>query len=276
MDNDGNPANLIQQEHKGFFRLASVAAVHGSRYVVMKIWERIKNLANCFSCLRASDSSDDQLLSSNSIGLGSHHGGMVSDQNQLSIISASECCHPGLGKKVGEYQHPIAPADTNNHLFALIIGINKYQDPKIRNLKGCIKDSENVCRFLTESLHVNPIHIKHLRDAEATRKAILSAFEEHLINNREILENDSIIFYFAGHGSYEAPEENSLAGHNMETICPYDDRAGEGERGIPDRTIASLMKRLASIKGNNITAIFDSCHSGGMGRVLRLFLGTEQ
>ncbi|KAF8810874.1 hypothetical protein BYT27DRAFT_7090905, partial [Phlegmacium glaucopus] len=116
----------------------------------------------------------------------------------------------------------------------------------------------------------NPIHIKHLRDAEATRKAILSAFEEHLINNREILENDSIIFYFAGHGSYEAPEENSLAGHNMETICPYDDRAGEGERGIPDRTIASLMKRLASIKGNNITAIFDSCHSGGMGRVLDL------
>jgi hypothetical protein len=96
------------------------------------------------------------------------------------------------------------------------------------------------------------MHIKHLRDAEATRKAILSAFEEHFINNQKIRQNDAIIFYFAGHGSYEAPAENSIAGHNMETICPYDDRADEGEHGIPDRTIASLMKRLASIKGNNI------------------------
>ncbi|KAF8810548.1 hypothetical protein BYT27DRAFT_7134857 [Phlegmacium glaucopus] len=190
---------------------------------------------------------------------------MASDPNHLSIVSASGCCHPCLGE---ENQLPIAPSDTNNRLFALIIGINEYLDENIRNLKGCINDSENVCRFLTESLHANPLHIKHLRNAEATRKGILSAFEEHFINNKEILENDTIVFYFAGHGSCEAPSDNSPVGDNMETICPYDDRVRE--RGIPDRTIASLMRRLASIKGNNITTIFDSCHSGGMGRQLDL------
>jgi hypothetical protein len=157
-------------------------------------------------------------------------------------------CHPRPGEEI---QLPIAPSDTTyNRIFALIIGINKYLDEDIRNLKGCINDSENVCKFLTGSLHANPLHIRHLRDAEATRKAILSAFEEHFINNQEIQQNDAIIFYFAGHGSYEAPAEHSIYGHNMETICPYDDRAGE--HGIPDCTIASLMKRLASIKGNNI------------------------
>ncbi|KAF8810852.1 hypothetical protein BYT27DRAFT_6477771 [Phlegmacium glaucopus] len=203
---------------------------------------------------------------SGSLFFGHPGGTFLSDLNQLSIVSASECCHPSLGETVWQYQHS---ADTivNNHVFALIIGINKYKDAKIRNLKGCIKDSGNVCRFLTESLHANPLHIKHLWDEEATRKNILSTFEEHFINNQDIHRNDTIVFYFAGHGSYEAPAENSLAGNNnMETICPYDDRVA-GVRGIPDRTIASLMRQLASIKGNNITAIFDSCHSGGMGRI---------
>ena len=140
----------------------------------------------------------------------------------------------------------------------MIIGINKYHDKNIRNLKGCVSDSENVFRFLTESLHADPLHIKHLRDSEATRKGILSAFEKQLINNPEIQQNDAIVFYFAGHGSYEIPEENYLAGSKMETICPYDDRIGV--RGIPDRTIASLMRRLATLKGNNIVSVVTCTH----------------
>ena len=138
-------------------------------------------------------------------------------------------------------------------MFALIIGINKYQDKDIRNFVGCIRDSENVCKFLTEDLHANPLHIRHLRNSEATREGILSAFEEHLINNQEIQQNDPIVFYFAGHGSYEIPQKIDFAGHKMETICPYDDRAGV--RGIPDRTFASLMRQLATLKGNNIVSV---------------------
>jgi uncharacterized caspase-like protein len=145
----------------------------------------------------------------------------------------------------------------NDRLFGLVIGIDNYYDKNIRNLRGCVNDSENVCRFLTESLHANPLHIKHLRDSEATREGILSAFEEHLINNPEIQQNDAIVFYFAGHGSYEIPEENHLTGSKMEAICPYDDRTG-GVRGIPDRTIACLMRRVAVLNGNNIVSVIIS------------------
>ena len=158
-----------------------------------------------------------------------------------------------------KHHFPIASADlAYARLFALIIGINKYQDENIRNLEACIRDSENVCNFLTESLHANPLNIRHLRDSEATRKGILSAFEEHLINNQEIQQNDAIVFYFAGHGSYEIPEEKYFAGSKMETICPYDDRTGV--RGIPDRTFASLMRRLAVLKGNNIVSVVICTH----------------
>ncbi|KAF8811440.1 hypothetical protein BYT27DRAFT_7231665 [Phlegmacium glaucopus] len=158
-----------------------------------------------------------------------------------------------------------------SRLFALIIGIDNYQDSNnIRRLKGCVNDSTNVYKFLTETLRADPLHIKHLRNKEATRERILSAFEEHLIGNDEIKPQDPILFYFAGHGSYEqAPVGWHTANNMMETICPYDERArtvSARVRGIPDRTYDSLMRKLASIKGDNITAIIDSCHSGGMGR----------
>jgi hypothetical protein len=160
--------------------------------------------------------------------------------------------HPSPEQVVEQHRRPNTSTDAvNNRLFALIIGINKYHDKNIRNLKGCVSDSENVFRFLTESLHANPLHIKHLRDTEATQKGILSVFEEHLINNPEIQQNDAVVFYFTGHSSYEIPKENYLA--EMETICPYDDRIGVRE--MPDRTIASLMRRLAALKGNNIVSV---------------------
>ncbi|KAF8810861.1 hypothetical protein BYT27DRAFT_7161418 [Phlegmacium glaucopus] len=176
--------------------------------------------------------------------------------------SVSECCHPRPGEKP---RPPIAFPNYNNKLFALIIGINNYKG--ISKLNGCVTDSEHVCSFLTETLRANPLHIIHLRDEEATRDGILSAFKKHFLKNEQIQLNNTIIFYFAGHGSVEFPEKapSKIVGEDMETICPYDDRVA-GVRGIPDRTLACLMRQLASIKGNNITAIYDSCHSGGLGR----------
>jgi len=72
-------------------------------------------------------------------------------------------------------------------------------------------------------------------------------------------QNDAIIFYFAGHGSYKVPEENHLAGSKMEVICPYDDRMGV--HGILDRTIACLMHQVAVLNGNNIISDIISIHS---------------
>ncbi|KAF8814528.1 hypothetical protein BYT27DRAFT_7249927 [Phlegmacium glaucopus] len=117
------------------------------------------------------------------------------------------------------------------------------------------------------TLRANPLHTIHLRDEEATRDGILSAFKKHFLDNEQIQPNDTLTFYFTGYGSVEFPEKapSKVAGEDMETIYPYDDRVA-GVRGIPDRTLACLMRQLASIKGNNITAIYDSCHSGGPGR----------
>jgi Caspase domain len=141
--------------------------------------------------------------------------------------------------------------------FALLIAINKYKNPEIRELSGCVNDCNKMRNYLTSRRGVPESHIIVLTNEAATRQAILSNFESHLVQNPRIKKGDAIIFYYAGHGSrVEAPSGWFTGDNKMETICPYDERTRNSTdeliHGIPDRTIDALFRRLASHKGDNI------------------------
>ncbi|KAI0946425.1 hypothetical protein AcW1_009891 [Taiwanofungus camphoratus] len=160
-------------------------------------------------------------------------------------------------------------SSTQPRVFALIIAIDKYKNPD-DDLSGCENDGRKIESFLLDVLLVPPSHIVFLTNEGATRAAILSAFKSHLIDNEKIQKGDAIVFFYAGHGSRVQAPPQWLAENNMvETICPHDDGEdieGDLTPGIPDRTFDGLMRHLAHNKGDNIIAIFDSCHSGGMSR----------
>jgi hypothetical protein len=137
------------------------------------------------------------------------------------------------------------------------VGINKYNNDEIPELFGCVNDCNNMSHFLTSYLLVPQSHIVVLTNEAATRHAILSSFESHLVQNDRIRKGDAIVFYYAGHGSRVEAPSGWLAGDNMiETICPCDERTTDANDnpiyGIPDRTIDGLMRRLAFHKGDNI------------------------
>ncbi|KAJ7090443.1 hypothetical protein C8R44DRAFT_574205, partial [Mycena epipterygia] len=118
-------------------------------------------------------------------------------------------------------------------------------------------------------LQVPPDHIICLVDEAATRAAILSAFKSHFLNNEVIPDNGeaAMILFFAGHGSRALAPGNLLPSDGMvETFCPQDegtlDDHDEYVHSIPDYILGWLLSELARKKGNNITTIFDSCHSG--------------
>ncbi|KAH9923543.1 uncharacterized protein B0H18DRAFT_842930, partial [Fomitopsis serialis] len=144
------------------------------------------------------------------------------------------------------------------------------------NLSGCVHDAEDFMALLTDSLRVPPCRIKCLRNGEATRAGILDALESHFVNNDSIKKGrDAMVCFYAGHGGrIPTPQGWSSEEGKIETICPHDEathlRSADGEDyvvpGIPDRTFDGLMRRLAYKKGDNVTVIFDSCHSGGMSR----------
>ncbi|KZT04119.1 uncharacterized protein LAESUDRAFT_629341, partial [Laetiporus sulphureus 93-53] len=146
---------------------------------------------------------------------------------------------------------------------ALVIGINAYLS---NSLQGCVTDAKEMERFLKEKLHVPDSRLITLFDKQATGEAIPSTFRKHFIENENIRKGDVMIFYFAGHGTQEyAPEEWHIDGEIVECICPQDCDF-DLQHGIPSVILNGLMRELADRKGDNITAIFDCCHSGAMTR----------
>ncbi|KAG2006041.1 hypothetical protein CC2G_002392 [Coprinopsis cinerea AmutBmut pab1-1] len=151
-------------------------------------------------------------------------------------------------------------------IFALIIGIDEYLDPKIRRLRGAVADADSFAEYLTTRLDVPTERIRNLRNGQATRNAIKHELISLKINDK-IKKDDPILIFFAGHGNdAPAPPEWSNWGSNVQSLTPHDygqrDYEGGIVQGLPDRTLGTILKELANAKGNNITVILDCCHSG--------------
>ncbi|KAJ7906216.1 hypothetical protein B0H13DRAFT_1880777 [Mycena leptocephala] len=150
--------------------------------------------------------------------------------------------------------------ENNSSVFALIIGIDKTTLPPYE------------ARREQCGLGVPKSNILFLKDEDATRDKILAAFESHLLTNARIPNHGdaSMILFFAGHGTRVNAPGNLMSQDEMvEGICPVDERTSAGGKyvhTIPDYVLVHLLGDLYEKKGQNITVIFDSCHSGGMGR----------
>jgi hypothetical protein len=139
-------------------------------------------------------------------------------------------------------------------LFALIIGINVYQDGKIPNLKGAVPDAEAIRKFICDELDVPDSQMTILLDSQATRSAIIGAFQ-HLAVNPAIQRGDPILIFYAGHGSVAtAPVNWKTEDGKIQMLVPVD--CGIKDiHGIPDKTIGSLITKIADNKGDNIVCV---------------------
>ena len=143
------------------------------------------------------------------------------------------------------------------HLFSLVIGINNYQSPNIKDLEGAVPDADAVLDYLRNVLGVPSSQIRYLRDSEATRDAIMEEIKAFSSNNK-IKEGDPILIYYAGHGgSADTPKGWEVGSTGkIELLIPYDHSSPledcNPKHGIPDRTLGALLSQLAMKKGDNI------------------------
>ncbi|KDN42637.1 hypothetical protein RSAG8_06594, partial [Rhizoctonia solani AG-8 WAC10335] len=181
--------------------------------------------------------------------------------------TSSEATAFDYGEK--EFDH-IVHGNERIPLFALVVGINDYQTK--HKLAGAVADADAFSAYLLDDLSIPNNQITNLRDKDATRVEIIRSLKS-LQTNPSIKYGDAIVVYYAGHGS------NIKASPGWDTASPGWDTGGEmiqalvpqdaGLTGgsntriypIPDRTIAALLNELADAKGDNITVIFDCCHS---------------
>lgn len=156
-------------------------------------------------------------------------------------------------------------APSASRIHALLIGVESYSlenfNPK---LNGPFIDVDSVKKFLTDDLHTPPKNILVLKDP--TRAKILESFQTHLINNPSIRPGckDPLLLYFSGHGGRVLapstwPITDSERKH--EVIIASDCNRAKKIEPIPDRTISALLVMVSRRHGDNITVIFDCCHS---------------
>jgi uncharacterized caspase-like protein len=156
-----------------------------------------------------------------------------------------------------------ALSSTKGRKLALLVGINAYPISSYADLKGCTTDVELQKALLVNRFGFNPNDVLTLTNdttQKPTRQNILTAFEEHLIKQAQ--PDDVVVFHFSGHGD-RVTDPDPIRAANGATIdlntsfVTYDPLESSGIMG------RSLFLLLSALKTDNVTAVLDSCHSGG-------------
>ncbi|VDB87809.1 unnamed protein product [Peniophora sp. CBMAI 1063] len=159
---------------------------------------------------------------------------------------------------------------SENRLFALLIGVDRYASKAIGNLSGAVADAERMRTFLVEQdPPVRSHRITSLKNEQATAGRIIESLCA-LCDDEGIHHGDPILIYYAGHGSkLRKPADWPSAETHIQCLTPHDARiAGDHVDGVVlDLTFGAVLHRLADAKGNNITVILDCCHSGSATRI---------
>ena len=141
--------------------------------------------------------------------------------------------------------------------WAIIIGISKYKDERLR-LKYAHRDAEELYNLITKPSGggFEKEHIFKLIDEKATRDNINKALRSFL---KKPAKDDLVLIYFACHGSYDLDRPNNVY------LLPYDtDPDDIASTAVPMREIdASLGDNLLSEK---VVIIADACHSASIGK----------
>lgn len=153
------------------------------------------------------------------------------------------------------------------NLYALIVGINDYDDQVVLNhkvifpkLRGCVADATKVQRYLEDEKSFDQKHITLLTDQQATKAGIVKAFKELGAAGKD----DVVVFYYSGHGTQEVADTNVWTAEQdgkLECLVGYYDEEHADDYLISDKELRYLI-RTASKNGAHVTVISDCCHSG--------------
>ncbi|MEK6324977.1 MAG: caspase family protein [Acidobacteriota bacterium] len=127
------------------------------------------------------------------------------------------------------------------------------------NLDGPKKDVAAMREVLARKYGFTVIDT--LEDQKATRAAILDALKKNLIN--DAAPGDVCVFYYSGHGSRVRNSKGGEPDGYDESMVPAD--SNQGALDVRDKELSRLFLEALK-KGVTLTTIFDSCHSGSIGR----------
>ncbi len=181
----------------------------------------------------------------------------VSLTDNLNIYGHDTLLVADLAPKTPDIVKPLDDVlNLKGKYYALIMGVNEYDDEYITDLDRPLKDAEKVFDILTGFYTFEKEDVRYLKNP--TRGDIISAMDEL---EREITENDNLFIFFAGHGFWD---ERSDKGYWL----PSDANRDNTVNWIRNTSISDYM---ASIKSRHTLLVADACFSGGIFKTRRAF-----
>ena len=180
-------------------------------------------------------------------------------------------------------------AGAEGRIRTLFVGVDHYaytrqagHDPTFEDLGGSVNDVTMIEAALARAYGLTfapprtncgpttPIGLGApsvtLLDSCATRRNILAAFKAAI---DAASAGDTVLFYFAGHGSHTRDDGDCAYAAQDDTIVQYDARVDANDPQSADIRGCELRAMIgAAPAGVNIVTVFDSCDSGGATRGL--------
>lgn len=151
-------------------------------------------------------------------------------------------------KATPSYGNPV-PRTGSGRNFLLLIAANDYLF--WTDLNNALKDASDVGNVLIQNYQFDEARVFKLLGEQATRENILETLEAL---QRNILPDDNLLIYYAGHGFYDPDNRRGY-------WVPKDARIGKISDYIRNTTI---MDYLTSINSRNTLLISDACYAGSI------------
>ncbi|MFC1474916.1 caspase family protein [bacterium] len=137
--------------------------------------------------------------------------------------------------------------------YALIIGIDQYQDKRIPDLKNAVSDAKALRDVLVSDYGFKPENVRELYDADATRENILSKLLEFA--RMSFGKYGSLFIYYSGHGQFEPSIKSGF-------WIPHD--ADKDKYPSSYINNSELRDYLGGVKAKHTLVVSDSCFSGAL------------
>jgi hypothetical protein len=147
--------------------------------------------------------------------------------------------------------------------WALVIGIDQYQDERVPRLNFAVKDSQDFEEFLKdpEGGRFDPANIIHLVDQKATLTGIRQALGKL---RAQVQKDDLVVLYFSGHGSPREMDPNGMS------YIITNDTSLDGPENLYATSLQmiDLVQQVnRDIKARRVVLFLDTCYSGDAQRV---------
>ncbi len=149
----------------------------------------------------------------------------------------------------------------NGKYYALLIGVNEYEDPNFMNLDSPINDAQDLYNVLKSDYYFEEDNVRFIKNAKVGD--IYRALDE--LASR-ITEEDNLLIFYAGHGYWDKDA-------NIGYWLPSDARINSKAAWFRNSTLCDYLKEIQS---KHTLLIADACFGGAIFKTRSVSLETTK